>query len=113
MSRSSDDSGLALLGGCLALLGLPLLFVLLYAFHGFTIAVFWAWFVTPLFGIKAPSIAACIGLGLLGKTLLGVQAATTNIKKEYREYDSTAEFVGMLILTGFIWLVAFICHLCI
>lgn len=59
--QEKNDEGAAEALGCLAVvLSLPLIILL----RGFVMSILWGWFVTPVFGISSPGLAACLGLSI-------------------------------------------------
>ena len=69
----------ALLGGLAAIV---LALVWGAAWGGFTLSVLWGWFVVPLFGLPALSIAQAFGLALVVRSANGISSQSEKSKDD-------------------------------
>jgi hypothetical protein len=104
MSQKNDD-----VKTCAALIvAAPFLvaaLVLLAALNGWVLHVLWGWFVTPTFGVAAPSVAMCLGLGLTANLFIHTGDST----KEKAWWKPLLEgFLRAVVVLG----VGYIVHLC-
>lgn len=68
--------------GCLVIFALSPFIVVL---NGITIRLLWGWFVSPVFHIRAPSVALCVGLGCIVNWLTYHSNIGDRPSEEYRE----------------------------
>lgn len=76
MSNKTMTAGIAasaVLGGFAVLL---LSFVWVAAWSGFTLSVLWGWFVVPMFGLPALSVAQAYGIALVVRAAKGLDTRT-------------------------------------
>jgi peptidoglycan biosynthesis protein MviN/MurJ (putative lipid II flippase) len=59
--RNNDGCGVALL----ALLAIPVVVIVSSIANGFALSVLWGWFVVPIFGLPALTIAQAIGFSMV------------------------------------------------
>lgn len=57
---------------CGIVLGTVLLAIAATLWHGYTLTILWAWFVTPLFALPALSLKFAVGLSLTARALIAV-----------------------------------------
>ena len=90
----------ALLGGLAAIV---LALVWGAAWGGFTLSVLWGWFVVPLFGLPALSIAQAFGLALVVRSANGISSQSEKSKDDLSTAIMKLFFLPLL-LSGLILL---------
>ena len=106
MKDSDGKLGLAIVGGCtlviVALIGGIVV-------QGFTLSILWGWFVTPIFGLPALTIAQAYGIALVFHAIRGYkEPAQTD--KDPNGSNATLKLMVILVahpamLIGLGWIV--------
>lgn len=69
MSDKEKDGAAEALGCLAAVLALPPILLL----RGWAMTILWGWFITPVFGLASPGLAACLGLSVTVDAFWGIR----------------------------------------